>query len=285
MTSAETFKRILDIYNDSKQLSEYWSFFKKGPPQLTFINDLPIHFDKRAKKLGIAFSGGVDSTLLLYILCKIIKDSNLMTKVYPITMIRFNETKPWLEKISTEVHAYLKNMFPGIIEDQSFGFIPTEFELIKVSNLKSEKYNRMCNAEKTTCDAMLTYEYLEYFSRKHKLDYIYDGTTTNPPTDINNSPQFRELSATGFKLVEAVTSTRISPFRFIFKDWVIAQYHNFGIEELFNITRSCQVDMVDLKMEKWSDGDPYPGECGNCFFCVEKKWGKENMHNHLKVST
>jgi hypothetical protein len=131
-------------------------------------------------------------------------------------------------------------------------------------------------------------ENLKYFSKRYNLKWIYTGITLNPPIEIDSSPKFRDQEMNLNLKYEHIVSTynnEISPFRYISKDWIIAQYFNFNLEELLNLTRSCQVDMIDLNLKTWSVGDPYPGECGKCFFCIEKQWAKQNMKIYLKENT
>lgn len=277
------FKYIVDIYIDKKNILNYTKTCKKIPPQLTFVNGLPIHFNRQSKRIGITFSGGADSTLLLFILANLIKTNNMDCKIYPLTNIRFHETKPWLEYISTDVLKYLQSMFPGIIEDQYWFYIPTTFEEIKISALNNEKYNSIFDSNNATCDALLTSEYSLYFIKKNNLDWMYNGTTTNPPIDIDKSPKFRNYNIRKLNYTQVLMGKNISPFFFINKDWIMAQYKNFGLEELLSLTRSCQSGILDFNLKKWNRGDPYPPECGKCFFCIEKKWGQDNMQKYLKV--
>jgi hypothetical protein len=75
------------------------------------------------------------------------------------------------------------------------------------------------------------------------------------------------------------------PFRLIEKSWVMAQYENFGLGDLLDMTRSCGAD------GKTFDKMYGPGQwnalsskysCGFCFFCLERQWGQDNRETYLE---
>jgi hypothetical protein len=66
----------------------------------------------------------------------------------------------------------------------------------------------------------------------------------------------------------------IHPFRFTEKSWVIKQYKDLEIEELLNITRSCEGEFENLTYETYTPGQYVP-TCGKCFWCKEREWAIE----------
>ena len=70
-------------------------------------------------------------------------------------------------------------------------------------------------------------------------------------------------------------------FTLVEKDWIIEQYKNLDIMELFNTTRSCEGDADDFKPlgmdHMWYSyvNDRNIKECGKCFWCLERNWAKE----------
>jgi 7-cyano-7-deazaguanine synthase in queuosine biosynthesis len=80
------------------------------------------------------------------------------------------------------------------------------------------------------------------------------------------------------------------PFRFIEKSWVIAQYRELDLLDLFHITRSCEGDnstrpevFMELDYKTYQPNQPVP-ICGRCFWCRERKWALEqyNFSNFKK---
>lgn len=271
------FSELLEIYNDPKNLTR----FLTPPPPLVMFNGLPIHFDKNFKKIGISFSGGADSSLLLYILCKLIKESGSECKIYPITMVRFFRDKPWLEHIAKDVYNYIKAEFPDIIEPIEWGFIPPEFEIVKISKLGLNSSKTMqYNTSLAHCDVYISNEFVQYQIYKHNLDCVYNGVTTNPPIETNNEPKFRNSEIVGKDFTKVCGPTKICPFALITKDWIMAQYKNLNLEKLLNLTRSCTYGEADV-YKRWKKGDKYPPACLECFFCQERSWAIDNSDKYI----
>ena len=60
----------------------------------------------------------------------------------------------------------------------------------------------------------------------------------------------------------------------------MAQYINYGLNDLLALTRSCEGSIVEFGEEYLHNND-YPPECGTCFFCEEKTWGFNNAEGYL----
>jgi hypothetical protein len=240
------------------------------------VNGIPIHFDYRYKSVGICFSGGADSTMLLYLLATIIKKFNFQIKIYPISVTRFYHLDDFSDTSRNKILDYLKEIFPNIIESTIQGFLPSIFEKISIKSLQlddtiSSHIEYLIDNNATT-DVVYFQYLLDWASKQYNLDAVYDGTTTNPVNakHINTGPDFRNslenlknCVPTIYQFPHLPNSTVVSPFERIEKSWVIAQYYNFNIVDLLDITQSCTV----LK-----------GGCNNeeCFHCSEKSWALEN---------
>jgi hypothetical protein len=61
------------------------------------------------------------------------------------------------------------------------------------------------------------------------------------------------------------------PFRFVDKSWVLAQYRQLDIMDLFDLTRSCEGEFENINYETYIPGQYVP-ICGECFWCKERKW-------------
>jgi len=74
------------------------------------------------------------------------------------------------------------------------------------------------------------------------------------------------------------------PFRFVKKDWIVAQYFLYNIEDLYYTTRSCEGDISQHNIihevcdhyTKYTDGMDIP-ECGQCWWCEERKWAESRL--------
>jgi hypothetical protein len=70
------------------------------------------------------------------------------------------------------------------------------------------------------------------------------------------------------------------PFLFTSKDWVVKNYIELELLELFSLTRSCEGDrdtcpevFKDLDYKTYTPFSKVP-ECGKCFWCQERNWAK-----------
>ena len=278
----QTFEILKERYNEPTFVQTFENYHSKKYPDLHDVNGLPIHFDKTFSRIGISLSGGADSTMLFYILCKLIEDTGSKCKIMPTTMVRFYDTKPWLEKSAKDVYAWMKERFPNIILEHNWGFIPPELEIVKMKKLGLRHLNQQYPTDLMFCDVLSTVTYHEYLIKSKKLDFIYSGTTMNPPENFDNAPQFRTEEALQVNGIDnVVNATVINPFALVQKDWVMAQYENFKLQELLDLTRSCEADTKVLG-EMWLYiEDEQPPACGYCFFCKERQWGIDNQDKYL----
>jgi hypothetical protein len=270
------------LYDDRKWQRWYSSFHNKKVPPYTIVNGLPVHFDPKWKRIGISFSGGADSSLLLYILCKLIKDTNSNCKIYPISLIRFHNEKPWLEHMARDVYSWIDAQYPNILQEQQWGFIPPFLETVKIAQLNVPELNKKFNADLASCDVAVVDSFIHYQVNKLKLEYVYTGNTTNPPIDHEKSPAFRQPEVMANNLNRVLSVVHISPFALINKAWIMAQYKNFSlIETLLPLTRSCEHSLSEYGLDNWLLGDKYPEPCGECFFCKEREWGWKNAGEYI----
>jgi hypothetical protein len=262
-------------------------------PHYYIINGLPIFFKKDDNVISIDVSGGADSTLLLYILCKIITTLNVSPKIVAITMIRHWETKSSAEGNVDDIIDYIKARFPKLDIVRERGFVPPGMEFTSVKDIKFGPNNKSVFAnhimEGADAGVYAVHNFNEYIRQKYKIKRAYGGITTNP-TDITG-PQFRQLrELTADDLVMYLQDwPRQDPFLYIQKDWVMAQYENFKIEDLRDMTRSCSQPDADLDIlfgkNNWTiSGSKYI--CCTCFFCKERAWAHENrsvllQQNHI----
>jgi hypothetical protein len=272
------------------------------------INGVPIIFDKKDTDIAMTLSGGADSTMLLYLLCTIIRSQALKTRIHCMTLLRFTEDRMYLEDVVTGVIKYIKDKFPDIEIIQHWGFIPTAFEMTPLAALEYglKKTNMHYEFENViergaTADVYAVHSYAMYIRKRYNICWQYDGTTTNPEftADQEHTPIFRNprilnqgdlrgpytLSEWYNQADRMNTSLVNSPFEFIQKNWVMAQYKNFGLEDLLELTRSCEGSTMTLNKKfgegNWTTrGSDYI--CNECFFCGERQWGIDTSNIFLR---
>lgn len=273
--SGHYFIKLQNWINNNIKKEKFFNYF--------VTNGLPIHFDNRYTSIGINFSGGTDSTMLLYLLAKFIKKSNLKTKIFPISVIRFYDLDNFSETTRQNILDYIQDCFPDIIQPSIVGFLPPVFEQISVKDIQLQNTDldqtKFLVSANATADVIYFHYFTDWASKKYNLSAIYDGTTTNPTnTDkIVGPPAFRneiknldDYVPTIYRFPHTPNFISVSPFERIEKSWVIAQYYNFNIVDLLNMTQSCSVAK---------------GGCNNlkeCFHCSERAWAFENKFYFLE---
>lgn len=252
------------------------------------VNGLPIYYNKNDDVISIDLSGGADSTMIFYILCNLITMLKTSPKIIAITMVRFWETKSSTEHISNNVLNYIKEKFPHLDIHYERGFVPPGLESTPIKNIvfRNTAFNQHI-IENAHADVYAVHNFNQYLAQKHKIKRSYGGVTTNPTYDVQG-PAFRKIREfTQQDIVPYFLDTiQIkSPFVLIQKDWVMAQYENFELQELREMTRSCSsfdsdLDMIYGKNNWTKNGVAY--SCNRCFFCKERAWAEESKTLLLK---
>lgn len=244
------------------------------------VSKLQILFDNTWQKIGINLSGGADSACLTTLLCDHIQNLNLSTKVYIITYIRCWNTKPWQQSKSIEIYNKLKTIYPTIIQDQIFCYIPPELEHGTIGNVINGK----------SVDQILTSSFNHYASFTYDFNAIFNATSKNPSnTEFKDRMRNRDVDVDNpdrsrlFYLKSGVLHS--NPFTYVEKDWIIAQYKIFNRWQLFEETRSCEgtlssqgIREVVETLEEYKPGIEL-GVCETCFWCKERKWAIDNLEN------
>lgn len=283
-----------DRLSDSDQFKKAMTFVNanitdKHREKLYVINGLPFYFDKEDKTIGITFSGGADSTMIFYMLCRLIESLGTDTKIVAITLVRGWDGKPWLEDITADIISYLDRRFPSIKKEQVFGFIPPAFEVTPLKNITGmERQFNKDILDTAYADVYTVLSYTAYINAKYKIRNNYAGITMNP--ELNNPdinpPEFRNLREFIPEHLSSFNGNgpNLGPFCMLHKNWVMAQYENFNIQDLRELTRSCQAPLNELNIPNVQEikirGSEYV--CNTCFFCEERKWGHDNRHIYLE---
>jgi len=249
------------------------------------VSHLTIPFDQKWKKIAVNLSGGADSALLTYILCKIIKENKLDTVVDIITYQRCWETRPWQGYISKKVYHWLKLEFPKIIGERLTTYIPPEIEHGVIGNIVNDRSG----------DQIIVGSFNKFAAWEYNLDAVYNATSKNPDDLREDRMTNRDKDAEDGNLMDLwmpskkVNATFVHPFRFVKKDWIVAQYHILNILDLYNTTRSCEGDINhhDIVKSACPSFDNYfPGmhvpECKQCWWCEERKWAETRVKKTIE---
>ena len=246
------------------------------------INGLDIPFSLSWKRVAVNLSGGADSALLTFLLCKIIQDNNIDCKVDVITHVRCWDTRPWQEPISEEVFNKLKDMFPNIIENRLTNFIAPDIEDGASGKIIMSR-GRLRSGDQIQVDSFNTFCLFKY-----KFDAIFNATTHNPfDLEIVGEPKSRRIDKETISdehlILKRDNAFILLPFLLVDKSWILAQYYLFKIQDLYETTRSCEGDITDNNIGKYIPTlldyttVKYIPICGKCFWCQERAWAETQI--------
>lgn len=251
---------------------------------ITKVNQLDIPFDISWQRIGVNLSGGTDSALLTYLLCKIIEENKLATKIDIITYTRCWTSRPWQGYISEQVYNKLKTMFPNIIENRHTAFIPPELEHGAIGNILDNRSG----------DQIIVGSFNSYISWEKKFDAVFNATSKNYDDSREDRMLNRDKDAENGNLLDVwyKKSSQVVfcyPFKFVKKDWIIANYYLYNILDLFSLTRSCEGDIkwneiINRYCEDFTKYVPgmYIPECHDCWWCKEREWAHSRVENIIK---
>ena len=203
---------------------------------------------KGCKRIGVKISGGADSAILTYLICKTIVEKNLDVEyIQPITTN--NGTKPFNFYYSNQVLDWIKEQFPSI-----------EF--------KAQKTNSSTDND----DYVKTQiEITERLARAKEVDCFLGGINLVPQSDDFSSPHdgpYEERTPENMASKISYVSNnvlRMNPFGLMDKKGIAKLYEeNDLLETLFPLTRSC---------EGWAENSGhFRYHCDDCWHCHERKW-------------
>lgn len=214
------------------------------------ISDIEIYIPDYTKKILVSFSGGVESTLVLYAVCKKVKDLGLEANIdcihgldekdVPFSMITVNPIKEKIEqhfKIKIGLHTYT----------------------YKGSENKKKSVNEITK-----------------FIKNEQYDVFFTGFSSNPSREIMKSlggvrdvnTLRRERDLTILKNLSKTQEETIGSYKYSYQRPLmhlhkkqIAEYYESSelLTQLKMLTRSCDFMKDDQA-------------CKRCYSCKEKYW-------------
>lgn len=237
------------------------------------LDGIDIPFDPTWKKVAVSLSGGADSTLLLYLLCKLITDTRASTEVHVISHTRMWKTRPWQSWDSKNVYDYITVRHLDIKFVRHTNFIAPDIEYGFIGPTIKDEYGRMVSGDNIQQRA-----YAEYICHYQNIEAYYNGITRNPKGIDLGGMLERDLDPTDdnqhLTVMKHMNKWALHPFRFVDKAWVVKQYKRLRIQKLFDITRSCEGEFEGIDYTTYQPGQVVP-TCGECFWCKERTWAIE----------
>lgn len=215
--------------------------------------DIPVKF----KKIAINCSGGADSSILLFLTVKYLIE-NKRNDVELNVLTCSNDFKHrWNGRKAANVINY-------VIDKTDFKNFNMHY--VYYRDKQDEKYFNEVE--------------FDLFQDK-KIDLVISGLTANPPyktfvENINGEtinlddkalPERNSINQPTWMVTDNMYW--YTPFRNVNKKFISFLYKEFNIEDMIDMTRSCEsVPKSDQKYNKNFEEQP----CGKCWWCLERKW-------------
>lgn len=206
------------------------------------------------KRLGVNCSGGADSALVLYMTCAYLKENN-MTDVEVNVMTCANDKKHrWNVRKAADVINYT-------IDRLDFDQINTHYSYYR--DVQDSEYFREIERE---------------LFKDQRIDLAVSGITATPKVDavvqdsrgemidLRSHPDCLTPRDPNVQRPEFVGKF-YTPYTNVDKRFVADMYKHYGIDDLLDLTRSCEALPKD-KFDPNFENEP----CGHCWWCLERKW-------------
>lgn len=227
---------------------------------------ISIPFNDSWNRIAISVSGGVDSALLAFLLCKQVTDQ----EIHIISHVRCWKTKPWQEYDAKNVYTWLQNRFPNIKMFRHINFIAPDLEYGSQGPIIIDEYGKHVSGDNAEQRG-----FAEYICHKYDIDVYFNAVTRNPRNVHFKGMKERDIEPTDenqhLKLMKHMGRIAAHPFRFIEKSEIIQKYKDENIWDLFKITRSCEGTFDSINYRNYKEGDYVP-ICNECFWCKEREW-------------
>lgn len=187
------------------------------------------------KKLGVLFSGGLDSTIVVCLLLNELKNRNQLDSI-DITCFTVCKTSgstyyanrmiDQLEKTYSKKLDHVSNL-----DNPAINITPTPLYLDTLLNLRNQ-YNDV-----------LFFTGLMSYPNKTEKKFVYTESMSNLPNDL------------------LTTNRVVQPLRHLYKYHVVDLYYKLNVEHLIPYTHTCTKQSI--------------GTCDMCTGCEERNWAFE----------
>lgn len=273
------------MFEESNKLYNNLPAYFTNDVKLFHVNNLIIPFSTEWQTIGVNLSGGADSASLVLILANLIKNYNLNCKIEIVNYIRCWNTRPWQKPVATNVYNKLKTMFPDVVGERYQTYIPPELEMGAGSNINGR-----------SGDQIIGSSFNFYISYTNKWSAIFNATSQNPlDENFPNRLAKRDKNAKDGVISDLIYRKEkiyfVHPYRFVQKDWIIAQYYLHNALDLLYTTRSCEMSLGETESIKTlfpsldaynNQTDSLP-ECGSCFWCLERNWAHGKVGDNIDI--
>ena len=211
--------------------------------------NIPEHF----QKIAVNCSGGADSSILLWMIASYLKDNDMSTEINVLTCANDYKHR-WNVRRAADVINYV------------------------IDGLNWNQFNIHYSYYRDFQDTKYFHEIERNLLDEGKVETIISGINRNPRipaviTDING----KIVDLTDEALPErdtdesdpwVIDNTFYMPFVNVDKRFIAAMYDHYQVQDLFDLTRSCEAIPPHNKYDRNFENSP----CGECWWCLERKW-------------
>jgi len=244
-----------------------------------FKTDIDIPTD--AFGIGFKLSGGADSSIVYYAVCKELARRDLKIPVYVTTLD--TDIKLWYSHYAKKVINFtanetgvspvnhITNYISGPYDDDRY----TDGQDIMVYNLVDDRKINVLYSGLT---------------QNAKVQDLYDAAIGHPDIKLSSAPLMEwcingtdptrnDHSKQGYRGIDRKHASlpfwAIYPFLHHDKKYVAEQYKDYDVmEKLFPLTYSCEHENSEIKTKlDIVDGFQEHAHCGQCWFCIERVYG------------
>jgi hypothetical protein len=239
--------------------------------KLTYNNKTIDFFEPQPEKILLSISGGLDSAVLFYL------TSKYLPEMYVVPVIGVDHYARWDAMCANENIQFIKERFPNanVGETREYHFNHEDpYWMDKAT--KEFEYHTVKTIPGLSKALQMRHNIIK-IRQETGIDVLVSGTTANPPREEMQRLHFDHL-AEPHRDVDVKKSvwtpgpygSHYTPFANVDKRFIASIYKEEGLlEDLYPYTSSC----VGMPWET----DFGQHECGQCFWCYEKKWGFEGL--------
>lgn len=218
----------------------------------------------------VSFSGGTDSSLLLYLICTHLSDKRIVAHTGTDL-----SKDPFVKEYAEDIMIWMRKQFPHLnIVHEQYDFNSRDPVYIQQASkeISEAKDKSIFPSVLGHAKSVAQREYKSEMRKKYKMTMSTHGITANPPIEVQKELGFEHVAESRRNqwydpIVVSPSGKNIhhKPFVNVDKRWVAGMYEKLGLmDELFPLTMSCIGDNEDSKY--------YTEPCKKCFWCHEKLW-------------
>jgi 7-cyano-7-deazaguanine synthase in queuosine biosynthesis len=222
---------------------------------------IDFNIPEEYNKIVVNCSGGADSSVLLFMIAKYLKDNNrTQTKLSVLTCANDKKHR-WNARKAADVINYI------------------------IDKLKWNQFDMHYVYYRDVQDVKYFHEVEAKLFLDGRVDLIMGGITSNPNIPgpllvesasgekidiVKEALPERNTKGKEIDMKKNGTVAWYAPFINVDKRFVAAMYKQNNVMDMLNLTRSCEAipDVSNKKYNPEFENTP----CGNCWWCLERKW-------------